>query len=393
MSLVLAKTNTAEATAALVTATTALINGQDRFYAEILYRLRRKVDYTMPSMGVSLENGGTLTYNPDFVLANLPNLGKILVHECMHIICDHIPRGQLHSLPHSFVNVCADLAVNSLIAGFPDKLNFFKDGELAVGETCTVTNFRNNNSNYSDLQGARAFEYYVAYFKEKGDAPERGGGSDCHDGWDKIDAESARAIAQRLIADAVKGSKQAGQELPSNVRELVEQLMDSGVTWEDVLRRFPDTAEVYAKESSRMHRNRRYGITFPGSKPVRRCEVYIAFDVSGSISKEVVSKFDNCLREMSELGADLKVLFFDHQVYPVVDYAPGCFDNGQIPGGGGTLFGPVLERITELGGDGVIFLTDGLLGDTIEQPAYPIVWGILDGYKSPVTWGTEVIIK
>ncbi len=386
--------NTAAAAAALSTATSRLINSSDRFYAEIMYRLRREVDYSCISMGVSLRNGGTLVYNPDFVMANVAELPRILIHEFLHIICDHIPRGQTHNLPHSFVNVCADLAVNSLIPGFPNVLNFFKEGVQTSGETCTVGSYRAKEPiKYKDLEAGRPFEYYVAYFKEKGEAPERGEGCDDHGSWGEITAEAARAIAQRIVSDAAKSGKQAGHELPSAVRELVEELMDSGVTWEQVLKRFPDTAEVYAKESSRMHRNRRYGITIPGSKPVRRCTVYVAFDVSGSISKEVVTQFDNCLREMSELGADLKVLFFDHMVYPVIDYTPGCFDNGQIPGGGGTLFRPVFDKITELGGDGVIFLTDGLLGDTIEQPTYPVVWGILDGYKAPTEWGECVVIK
>jgi predicted metal-dependent peptidase len=394
MSLTLVKNNAGEAAAALTTATSKLINGTDRFYAEILYRLRRKVDYTCMSMGVSLENGGTLIYNPDFVLANVAELSRILVHECLHIVCDHIPRGKTHNLPHSFVNVCADLAVNSLISGFPNAVNFYKDGAIQNGETCTVANYRAKEPiKYKDLEVGRPFEYYVAYFKAKGDAPQRGEGADSHEGWTDIDAESARAIAQRIISEAVKGSKQAGQELPNSVRELVEELMDSGITWEQVLKRFPDTAEVYAKESSRMHRNRRYGVVFPGQKPVRRCTVYVGFDVSGSIGKEQVTKIDNCLREMSELGADIKVLFFDHTLYPVVDYTPGCFDGGQIPGGGGTLFAPVFDYVTEHGGDGLIMATDGLLGDTVEQPNYPVVMAIFDGYSNPFTWAEHVVIK
>ncbi len=47
----------------------------------------------------------------------------------------------------------------------------------------------------------------------------------------------------------------------------------------------------------------------------------------------------------------------------------------------------------ELGGDGVIWLTDGLLGDSIEEPAFPTIWGIISGYKAPYEWGTAVEIK
>lgn len=384
------KTNQSQALDALTVATTSLINGQDRFYAEILYRLRRRADYTCPSMGVSLENGGTLIYNPDFVLANVSHLSRILIHECLHIICDHIPRGRLHSLPAAFTNVCADLAVNSLITGFPNFVNFIKGGVSTPAQTCTIENY---SKLYPDLEKGRPFEYYVAYFKEKGAAPQRGEGGDDHGEWEKISPEAARAIAQRIVDEAVKGAKQASQELPNGIRSLVEELMDSGVSWETILKRFPDTAEVYSKESSRMHRNRRYGITVPGNRPVRRCTVYVGFDVSGSIGEEQVTKIDNCLREMSEFGADIKVLFFDHQLYPVVDYTPGCFDEGKIPGGGGTLFAPVFDYVTENGGDGLILCTDGLLGDTVEQPNYPVIMAVFDGYSNPFPWASHVVIK
>ncbi len=378
-----------KAAAIIRLATTSLINGTDRFFAEILYRLRRKIDYACPSMGVSLENGGTLIYNPLFVLANEKHMAAILVHECVHLLSDHLPRATVHNLPHSFVNVCADLATNSTIPTFPHKLNFVLNGAIVEQDTVTVENYK---TQYTDLEKGRSFEYYVAYFKEAGKVPE-GGESDDHSGWGDVSPEAARAIAQRLIEDAVKGAKQAGQELPNSVRELVEELLDSQVPWESVLRRFPDTAEVYSKESSRAYRNRRYGITFPGNRPIRRCTVYVGFDVSGSMGEELITKCNNCLREMSEMGADLKVIFFDDKIYPVVDYHPGVFDEGKIPGGGGTLFSPLFDRVTELGGDGLVVLTDGLLGDHVEEPNYPVVFGILDGYKSPYTWGISVTIK
>lgn len=371
--------------------TAKLVSSNDRFYAEILFRLRRKMSYECPSMGVSLENGGTLLYNPDFVIANESALLKVLIHECIHLIDDHITRGAVHHLPHNFVNICADFAVNSLISDFPNSLTFFKGGASEQCQTITVPNFIER---YPTLQSGKAFEWYVDFFKMQQPPPDSAGSSDDHSQWSKLPTEATQAALRKLVDDAVTATKQAGKEVPENVRDLVEQLLNSGVSWEQVLKNFPANIQTPRTEPDRMKRNRRYGLMYPGHRKVRETHIAVLFDVSGSISNDIVSKFDVCCNEIFNAGCKITVLFFDDKVYKEIEYMPGCFGD-KIPGGGGTNFQPPIDKAVELGVDGIIFLTDGMNaeGANLERPPLPIVWGLLEGYKAPVEWGRSVEVK
>ncbi len=375
----------------LTEASRSLVSGQDRFYAEILFRLRRRIENVgCPSMGVSMENGGTLIYNEAFVVANEEHISKVLVHECLHLICDHISRGQLLHLPQQAANICADLAVNSLIKDFPHELTFVLPDGPKLTDTVTVGTYKKE---YPGLEEGKAFEWYANFFQEQAKgAPQDGKASDDHGDWHKIPLEARQQLVRKLIDQAVTATKQANQEVPQQVRPLIEELLNSGVSWEQVLKNFPQTVETFKREPDRMKRNRRYGTLYPGHRKIRQTHIAVLFDVSGSIGNEIVTRFANCIHEMYQAGCDITVLFFDDCVYEAVTYTPGCFEK-EIPGGGGTTVVPAIDKALEIGVDGIICLTDGLFADTPERPGIPTVFGILEGYRSPVSWGTEIIIK
>lgn len=359
----------------------------DRFYADLLMRLKRVYTDRIPTAAVSLEGGGTLYINPEFWSANEAAQVQILTHECLHLLFDHIGRAKECGAGPIF-NVAADLAINDLIPGFPNQA--IVQGKLL--DLATVTNFKTKQ--FPDMQHRQAFEYYVEYLRQQGG---NGAGSgqpmDDHSQWgdSKLTPEESRAVVRDLVEKAIANTKHAGKEVPSVVRPYIEELFNSDLSWEEILRSVPEHAEVAYYESSRKRRNRRYGLDFPGEKVVRKCQVTVGFDVSGSISDEIVTKFGGVLNEICQ-KADVTVLFFDHAIQKEIVYEPGCLDNG-IPGGGGTNFAPVFDRAKELDSDALIMLTDGMCADQFDQPSYYTVWGILDGYTAPVAWGRSVVIK
>jgi predicted metal-dependent peptidase len=360
----------------------------DRFYADLLMRLHRVYTTRLPTMAVSLERGGTLYINPTFWKENEGEGQVFLIHECLHLLFDHIGRSKSEGGMSALKNIAADLAINDIIRGFPNTATVGgKEAHLA-----TVANYRQH---YPTMEHKKSYEYYVEFLKQEGDGGSGKGGQtmDDHGEWEKgeMTADEAKAIVRDLVDKATSSTKNAGQQVPSELRPFIESLYESGISWEEVLRSVPEAAEVAYRESSRKRRDRRYGTDFPGERVVRRCDVVVGFDVSGSIGDEIVSKFDKVLMEIHE-KANVKVLFFDHQIQKEIDYEPGCL-NGGIPGGGGTLFKPVFERARELNADALIMLTDGMLADSIDRPGFLVVWGILDGYKSPVDWGRSVIVK
>jgi len=358
----------------------------DRFYADILMRLNRVYTKRVPTMAVSLERGGTLYINEDFWHANEDHGKEFLIHECLHLLFDHIGRSKSDGGMSTLKNVAADLAINDIIRNFPDHA-------IVSGEKAGLATVNNYKTAYPKMEHNKSYEYYVEFLKENGESGDGAGTMDDHSEWSKGDmtADEAKAAVRDLVDKARASTKNAGQQVPSAVRPFVEALYDSGISWEEVLKSVPEACEFAYKESSRKRRDRRYGTDFPGERVVRRCAVVVGFDVSGSIGDEIVAKFDKVLREIKQ-KADVTVLFFDHAIQKEIQYEDGCLDGG-IPGGGGTNFAPVFDRARELNADALIMLTDGMLADNIERPTYQTVWGILDGYKSPVDWGQTVVVK
>jgi predicted metal-dependent peptidase len=361
--------------------------GTDRFYADILMRLNRVITTRIPTAAVSLERGGTLYINPDFWAANEPHQVAILVHESLHLLFDHIGRAKETGAGALF-NIAADLAINDIIQGFPNQATV--EGKLA--DLATVSNFQRQ---FPDMEHNKAFEYYVDFLKQKGNQGEGGGQTmDDHSQWGETDLtpEEARQVVKDLIGRAIASTKNAGQQVPDGVRPYIEQLFDSGLSWEEILRSVPEATEISYFESSRKRRNRRYGLDFPGEKVVRKCEVVIGWDVSGSMTDELESKVGEVVKEIAT-KANVKVIFFDHAIQEEMDYVDGCLDRKTIPGGGGTLFAPVFERARELGADALIMLTDGMMADDFERPNFQTYWGIFEGFKCPVDWGCVVTVK
>jgi predicted metal-dependent peptidase len=111
--------------------------------------------------------------------------------------------------------------------------------------------------------------------------------------------------------------------------------------------------------------NRRYSDTYLPSRsaPVVR-KLLAGVDVSGSISDNVLRKFEVALQRVAdEFGCAILVAFCDTKIRKEQEFAVGDTIALEPEGGGGTRFSPVFERyleLTEAGEDlaGVIYLTD-----------------------------------
>lgn len=93
----------------------------------------------------------------------------------------------------------------------------------------------------------------------------------------------------------------------------------------------------------------------------------------------------------------LLMMWCDAKVHRVDE----CDDAGDLntirakgaPGGGGTAFEPVFDRIKKEGlePECLVYLTDGMGSFPHQQPSYPVIWGnIYKGSKYP--WGDVVDI-
>lgn len=385
-----------------------LMTNKDYFYGYFLAQLNRRPEYDVskcPTAAIEIrESGATLIYNPDFWAAHdIAARVDFLKHECAHFIMGHIPlaRELMHGKLTGIFNIAADLAVNSLIPTFPNK-GLLPDGMggFRESEFCTIANFRKQ---FPDLEEGKSFKYYLEFLQAKADemkgpsGGEPGEGDyqfDDHSKWGSdIPKDVQEQIAKQLVGKAVEDANHIGspESMDPRLRDLIKQLLKPNNQWARELRRFPQDAEAVTLESTRKRVNRRFGVVQPGFKKERKVRIGVGFDVSGSMWDDVTMKRLNNELAVIYKDAELYVMFFDTGITKEQEWDPSMMQQ-SIPGGGGTLFQPVLDRATALKLDGLIMLTDGMNCDTMTKPRFPVLWGILDEYEYTAPFGRVIKI-
>lgn len=377
-----------------------IFNG-DYYYGFFLSQLNRRYEddpKKCPTAMVQLqESCTTLVVNPKFWSAhNSTERAAFLKHEVAHFILEHIPLVKTfkQNVSPEMFNVAADLAVNSLIPEFPHKIKVYDEqGTEHVTETATVENL---SKEFPGLEKGKSFFWYLEFLQRQ--MKQFGQGQykfDSHDQWGEgIPDDAKEQIVKGLVQKALDESSRvsSGDKMSAELRKLLNKLLRPHNQWARELRRFPQDAEAVSLESTRKRVNKRYGTVYPGFKKERKVRIGVGFDVSGSMWDDAtMSRLNAELCNIFNAGAELHVMFFDTAVVKEQDWEPKLVCQ-EIPGGGGTLFQPVLDRATELRLDGLIMLTDGANFDQITKPKFPVLWGILEEYSYEAPFGKVIKI-
>lgn len=364
----------------LTKAIAALIGGVDYMYASLLMKLVRRPDATVPTMGVGVLKR-ELVYNPDFVAQLDPDmLKRVLMHECLHVIMDHIPRMRAMKALNETGNIAADLVVNRLCS-MPDSVN--------GAQVATENNVRKQ---FPDLPVASTFEVYYTFLQKHADEMPEYESLDEHDTDDQSTPEIQSAMARRLVREALEDARRAGQEPSGMLRKLVQDMLTTKTDWRSALRQFPADVASCERLSNRFKRNRKYGYSFPGYAVERHIKIGVGVDLSGSITDDIKDQFCRELRMLEKQGCDIQVIFFDDRVIGVEPFSNSLLSK-EWPAGGGTSFQPVFDVAANLKVDGLIMLTDGHNFDTIEKPVYPVLWGMLPDGRMDQPFGKIVILE
>jgi predicted metal-dependent peptidase len=119
--------------------------------------------------------------------------------------------------------------------------------------------------------------------------------------------------------------------------------------------------------------------------------IVIGCDTSGSIGDKQINQFFGELKGIFEdlNPREVVIMWCDARVHRV-DYLEEVGDLDTVrekgaPGGGGTSFVPVFERIEKLGldPDMLVYLTDMYGTFPKEAPDYPVIWGSIGGKEAP----------
>ncbi len=375
-----------------------LLVKSDRFYASMVQQCRRVFDDKIPTMGVSLSTSVTLHVGTGFVEEKTVEfLAHVLRHEMQHLLTGHLTRVKKYpdyKLNHAFYNQCLDLAVNSAI-GFPDS-----DGPH---QFMTINNMA--RAGYT-LQPGQPAEYYIASLREHAEKmPSVGDLADDHSkfGEDGEGEDIPDSVKDQALRHAIKQAHLASAgSVPGHLQALVNEILNrvSPNNWRRELARFPTDCEVVDSESTRSRRNRRYGLLYPGKKPIRKVHLGLGFDVSGSMwDPTVMSALQSEVNKILESGSELTVIYFDSEIKSVYKVTEKLDLNGahKTEGGGGTCFQPVFDKAKELGLDGLIMATDGC-ADLKLSYNKPCIWAIYEkqqaeSFKAVAPFGKVVHIE
>jgi predicted metal-dependent peptidase len=215
-------------------------------------------------------------------------------------------------------------------------------------------------------------------------------------------SEEKRNWQQRL--NLLRGSA------PELLERLAGELPRVETPWEQVFRNVVQTAFKEAIQTNYSRPSRRWlalekdyaaeaGVNLPFAPDTfkkRGTRLTVALDTSGSIDRELLSRFLAEIAALCEFNQRILVLIVgDAVVHKIVEIdwrnATAELSAIKYTGGGGTDFRPVIEAASEYKPDALVYLTD-LYGEAGDEPDFPVIW-TTHGAAGKVPWGEQIELK
>ena len=201
---------------------------------------------------------------------------------------------------------------------------------------------------------------------------------------------------QATLMQAVAVAKQRGN-VPGGLERLVDEFLHPKIPWVDLLRNW--LREKADDDWNWLKPNPYFDDTefmLPSLDSERMGPIVFATDTSGSISQEALAQFQGekqgCLDDMKP--SKLLDIYCDAKIQSEHEYRVGDVISHECPGGGGTRFEPVFERLEEMTEKPklLVYLTDleGSFPD--KHPDYPVLWVVYGGGKKEAPFGDLVEI-
>lgn len=378
---------------------TIVLLEKERFYGELIQRMRKIKTTKIPTAGVSVTDKINLYYNEDFVnTLSLVEIAELLKHECAHIFQDHIGRGkqfgsELNSNKAKRLNIAADAAINHDLTELTKNL----------GVTIPRLNeqLRQIDPKWVDLDERQTTEHYYGKLTQFGqdnkDAIDKVikemGQTDDHSIWDESEEsdELRSEIIKQEVNKAVEASGGIGN-LSSNIALHIQNLNKSKVNWKQQLRQFFVNSTYFERESTRKKRNRRYGTLFSGKKKKPALKIAILVDESGSVSNQELEQFYGEIKAIHTMvQPEIWVIQMDTEAKNVYKYDPKVKVERRCQGG--TYYMPGINKAVELEVDAMIILGDGDCADQLTKPKIPVLWALVRNAKNPSDFGKVIHIE
>ena len=377
------------------------------FYGHMLLNMRvTYIEKWLGTAAVNITDQINIYLNPlMFNEMTIHEQSAIVEHEINHLLMEHFMR-RGERTPFDF-NVAADIAIDQLIVGLPNKERCielyhkaFKElpkefDELICGslmpETYDLPNNLTCEEYYNLLQQNEKFKEDKAK-GGTGDSVEveidfgdgegkqkvrvRVSGLDDHSKWDESTNEISDELKQEKIKEWLKrvvNSMEAG-DIPSHVKVAIGNLFKTQTRWREKLHRFLTRATLVTQKPSRKKLNRRFGLVYPGTATEFKLRLAVAIDESGSVSDELSTLFFSELRKINLVSPEIWMYQFDVECTEPQLFKK--FKKLEREKCGGTVFVPAIKKAEELKVDALIILTDGEANLNIPKPKIPVLWAL-----------------
>ncbi|HEY6009482.1 MAG TPA: VWA-like domain-containing protein [Geobacteraceae bacterium] len=365
------------------------------FYGHLILACRREAGGGYP-LGVTIRDGvAVLAVNaPRFAAAGSEVQEALLEHVVKHLLHLHMARRKGRNR-HDWDLAC-DLAINPTIAGLPEdaalpSLLRLEEG-LAAEEYYLLLH---DPFDCGNLEGAG--QGHDSRDEGESIGPGAGGATatvDDHAIWDEADSTPVRLAEEVVRGLAREALRAAADEVPPDVRPLVDGLIaPAPIPWRHVLRQFVAAAGRVGRTTTWMREHRRFSHDTPGVRKRYRLNLLVGVDVSDST--DTVELREAFARELVRVARGreslLTVVYANSRVQQIESFRGSAVLPEVHRGGGFTDLRPLFDYARSLHPRpaAVIYLTDGL-GPAPEQMEFPTLWVLTGEGEKPVPWGVEL---
>jgi predicted metal-dependent peptidase len=321
-------------------------------------------------------DGRTFYFNREFV-DNLtdPMLDFLIGHEVLHCVYDHmVGRGDRNPIIY---NCAADYVINMELIKQRIGEPITKE-KLSGGEMCLDWKYDGWNSYevYDDLLENAEKIMATLDVHMDGDSGDDGKEGEGKGAFGQMTAEERKQLADEIKQAAISAAQSAGQDVPDQIKRIINELTAPKMDWCDVLR--VNIESSLKNDFTFMRPSKRSGeVIFPGMNKDQELNIAVAVDTSGSISENMLRDFLSEVQGIMDQYNSYKitVMQFDTNVYGVEEFT---HDNGktmaeyEVQGGGGTDFDAVFNYMAEnnIEPDQLVMFTDGYPWNSWGNPDY-----------------------
>lgn len=364
------------------------------YYGHFLMEMRKVYTNNLGAKAAVGYSNNKLNFyiSPTFFESSDEEQIGIVKHECLHVINKHLTRHDMSKHKKSEnrnANIAADLAINQYI----DVLH----KSPYVNLTDFTNEVRKTLGQDFEVEAKQTFEYYYDIIQK---VVENGGGQgfgdiediDDHSKFneDDINPDMLDEIIKKSVQKAA--SKCSPNSMDPFLRNMIEQMSISKVSWKKELRSFVTKSIQYVKQHTRKRLHRVHKELVAGRRKEYKAKLGIIVDTSGSINDEVFSLFMNEINKIEETKKfDIFVGCCDTQFHGFDNFKKGA--KIEFRGGGGTNYQPGLDACVNEDMDLIVYFGDMEHFDSITKPSIPVCWAIVGNSTPKCDFGKKVFIE